>query len=356
MLDNEAFPPETSDWHDLSALQLVRYEALFTLLEHIQGQEDIAEIAQQVTKQWKYFANVANWRLLLADENNFLIIDGFRGRATLSRVAGTELSPWDNYHWNKPRPSLISLANIDSDLPPPEHLVSKIICEIQVLPIMRREQCRGILNVSSRHKPFSELDNKFIRIFGNYFADRVTSLLLQKGAFDVLHTKATRDALTGVLNRGAIMEQMDTLLALSRRNTYPLSIIMADIDFFKVINDRYGHQSGDRVLCQVAQRLQATSRESDCVGRYGGEEFLVILNQCNAEQVAIAAERFRRVIEETPFSAADLSSTGITVTISAGTASTDGQTDFNALELIKRADHALYESKARGRNCVTAGS
>ena len=356
MLDNEAFPPGTSDWHDLSALQLIRYEALFTLLEHIQGQEDIAEIVQQVTKQWKYFANVANWRLLLAVEHGFLIIDGFRGRATLSRVAETDLSPWDNYHWNKPRPSLIALADIAPDLLPPEHLVSNIICEIQVLPIMRREQCRGILNVSSRHKPFSELDNKFIRIFGNYFADRVTSLLLQKGAFDVLHNKATRDTLTGVLNRGAIMEQMDTLLALSRRNTYPLSIIMADIDFFKLINDRYGHQSGDKVLCQIAQRLQGTARASDCVGRYGGEEFLIILNQCNTEQVAAAAERFRRVVAEAPFSTADPTPIDIQVTISAGTSSTDGQKKINAFELIKQADHALYESKANGRNRVTAGS
>jgi len=354
--DNKSSPSETSDWHDLTAQQLVRYEALFTLLDDIQGQEDISAIAQQVTKQWKYFANVANWRLLLADENGFLIIDGFRGQATLNRAAETELSLWDQYHWKQYRPTLISVANIDRDLPPPEHLVSKVNYEIQVLPLMRSEKCMGILYVGSRDEPFSEFDNKFIRLLGNYFADRVASLLLQKRALEVLHNKATRDALTEILNRGTIMEQIDTLLSLAKRNTYPLSIIMADIDFFKVINDSYGHQSGDKVLRQVAQRLQATARESDCVGRYGGEEFLIILNHCNTEQVAIAAERFRRAVAETPFSTAGFTPINIPVTISAGTASTDGQMGFNALGLIKQADHALYESKAKGRNRVTAGS
>ncbi len=203
---------DVSDWHDIHAQQVIRYEALFVLVEDIQGLTDISKIAQLVTKQWKYFANVASWHLILSDENGFLVIDGFRGQATLHQLAAEkDLSPWDQFHWKQRRPTLIPIVTINQEVPPPEHLVSKRIYEIQVLPIMSGEKCIGILNVSSLHEPFTEIDNKYMRLLGNYFADRVSSLLLQKRVLRELkeaqkelvekaHQSGMADIATGVLH------------------------------------------------------------------------------------------------------------------------------------------------------------
>jgi diguanylate cyclase (GGDEF)-like protein len=355
MSDLPAAPDGLSAWHGSTAQQVVRYEALFTLLEDILGLNDIAAIAQQVNKQWKYVANVASWRLLLADQRSFLVIDGFAGRAKIEQVAEQDLPPWDRHHWKQQRPALVKVTDLAPGLMPPAHLVGKNIPEIQVLPLVRSDQCNAILTVSSRHDPFTDLDNKYIRLLGYYFADRVQAILLQKRTVELLHTKATRDSLTGILNRGTILEQLEAMLSQAKQNAYQVSIIIADIDYFKVINDSYGHQTGDKVLREVAQRLQSEIRGSDAVGRYGGEEFLIILERCGAEQVATVAERFHRTITANTFTAVGFSTPEIKVTISGGTASTDGSMGYNAFALIKVADDALYKSKAGGRNRITLG-
>ncbi len=160
---------------------------------------------------------------------------------------------------------------------------------------------------------------------------------------------ATRDFLTGLWNRGAIIERLNRELARARRESCPLGVILADIDHFKRINDSYGHSAGDAVLQKTAERLIETVRPYDFVGRYGGEEFLILVNQRNLMDTVSIAKRLCRAIAATPIGVAG---TSTTVTASFGVAGTDslGVTDHGAL--IDAADRALYRAKNLGRNRV----
>jgi diguanylate cyclase (GGDEF)-like protein len=342
-----------AQWSDRTVQQLVSYEALFKLIDEIQPLEDIGEISKLVARQWKYFANVACWRLVVPKDVGFLIIDGFRGDARITDAL--ELSPWDAHHLDRRLPRRIRMTDPMEGPEAPEHLAGKAIAEIEVLPFERAGRCIGVLSVAARHEPFTELDNRFIRIFGSHFTDRISDLLLRRRAMEALLNRATRDGLTGLLNRGTIIERLDMLLGLSRRTMEPISVILADIDFFKAVNDNHGHLVGDEVLCKVSQRLQSQTRVADQLGRYGGEEFLFVLYPCNSNQASIAAERFRRAVADEPTPIGNDGSNGIRVTISLGTATSVGQAEPGRESLLKRADEALYRSKTSGRNRVTVG-
>lgn len=344
--------PSKSQWHDLTAQKLVRYEALFNLIDDIQMVEDIALISKRVTRQWKYFANVAAWHLVVIKNDGFLVIDGFRGDAEVMETA--ELSPWDSYHYRLQHPRLLKLSDPWENPLPPEHLTEKFVTEIAVQQFMLMDQCIGLLSTAARHEPFNELDKRFIRIFGSHLADRILGILLRRASIEALVTRATKDGLTGLLNRTTIFEQLVSRHELSMRTGQPLSIILADLDYFKVINDSYGHLCGDHVLKEVSRRLQLQTRAGDQLGRYGGEEFLAILYPCSTEQALIAAERFRLAIADKPFTINGDTSSQIEITISLGTSSTFGQPSVRMEELLKQADEALYKSKAKGRNCMTA--
>ena len=161
-----------------------------------------------------------------------------------------------------------------------------------------------------------------------------------------LEAAVAHDSLTGLLNRGAI----DAILkqALPRRTAF--GIILVDIDFFKYINDTFGHVAGDAVLRQFAMRIKETLRKSDAVGRYGGEEFLVVMQETSDDELRSMAERMRRRIEEAPF---DIGSAKIDVTASFGIALA-GSGDTSLDLLLDRVDRALYRAKAGGRNRVVA--
>ena len=130
----------------------------------------------------------------------------------------------------------------------------------------------------------------------------------------------------------------------------PLSVIMIDIDFFKKVNDTYGHSCGDAVLKQVARVIQASVRGNDLAARYGGEEFCILLPDADEESARQAAERVREIVSSTSTNYAEKS---LTVTVSLGVAQYDASRDVSAKSLIDRADQALYSSKQKGRNRVT---
>lgn len=154
------------------------------------------------------------------------------------------------------------------------------------------------------------------------------------------------DVLTGVANRARLNCDLDTEFARWTRYRRPMSVILIDIDFFKQINDVHGHLTGDRVLIQLAGILRETVRGTDCVGRWGGEEFLVICPETTLEQAVALAERMRLAVAQARYP------TGQTQTISLGVAcSQPGDTPDS---LLQRADTALYASKKSGRNRSTA--
>jgi two-component system, cell cycle response regulator len=161
--------------------------------------------------------------------------------------------------------------------------------------------------------------------------------------------KATHDTLTGLLNRGVILDLLGRELARTQREQGCTSILMSDVDHFKKVNDTYGHIVGDEVLKEIARRLLASVRSYDFVGRYGGEEFLIVLNNCGASFAFARAEEIRRSIANNSVQTAR---GPIMVTLSFGLLSSADWGVRPVEELLQEADAALYASKASGRNCT----
>ena len=156
------------------------------------------------------------------------------------------------------------------------------------------------------------------------------------------------DALTGVLSRRAILQALDEEVERAKRHGDGLACLMIDLDRFKTINDKYGHQFGDKALSRIAQVISGLCRTYDHLGRYGGEEFLLILPETQLDGAMAFAERVRLAVAETSLNENDerlTLSIGVTVRLS-----DDGLPDT----LIAEADHALFEAKAAGRNQVVA--
>ena len=171
-------------------------------------------------------------------------------------------------------------------------------------------------------------------------------------AREALRDQATRDGLTGLWNRTAIFDILQNELARSGRSGEPLIVLMADLDGFKPVNDRFGHMAGDAVLRQVAARMRAAVRRYDAVGRYGGEEFLIVLPRCERVGGLALAERIRHAIGAECFRAGDVE---IRLTCSLGAACARPPVVPLADDLVREADAALYPAKHQGRDRVEGG-
>jgi two-component system cell cycle response regulator len=168
-------------------------------------------------------------------------------------------------------------------------------------------------------------------------------------AREAMRFQATHDGLTGLWNRSMIMDLLGRELARSRREHVSTSILMCDLDHFKKVNDTYGHLSGDDVLKETSKRLLASVRSYDFVGRYGGEEFLVVLNNCNPAYAFARAEEIRKSISQRPVP----TTIGLVpLTMSLGLLISQEWGCQPVEELLREADAALYAAKAAGRNCV----
>ena len=165
---------------------------------------------------------------------------------------------------------------------------------------------------------------------------------------EALLERATRDALTGLWNRATIMDVLSRELTHAQRTNSPLALALIDVDHFKLVNDTYGHHGGDAVLRELANRLGAAIRQDDWLGRYGGEELIIILPGLTYAGAATPIERLRECVAETPFKVGDLN---VPLTVSIGMAWCESCSD-SAHELISRADAALYQAKGSGRNRV----
>jgi len=168
-------------------------------------------------------------------------------------------------------------------------------------------------------------------------------------AREELREQATKDPLTKLWNRRHILEVLDRELARIQRHDTSLGVIMLDLDHFKAINDTYGHLTGDEVLRETARRLRAAVRQYDSVGRYGGEEFLVVMPGCGGSDIENQSERLRLSLCQTPMKIGDLE---LNVTGSFGATFALPAYRANQQDLVKVADEALYRAKRAGRNRV----
>jgi diguanylate cyclase (GGDEF)-like protein len=166
-------------------------------------------------------------------------------------------------------------------------------------------------------------------------------------AREQLRVQATHDSLTGLLNRPAILTVLDKELARSRRSGKPVAVMMVDIDNFKDVNDAHGHHAGDIVLRETARKMLAVVRPYDSIGRYGGEEFVIIAPGCDMEVLSALAQRIRQCVSSEVIQAGSVS---IQITLSIGVAA--ACEDPQLTQLLRAADEALYVAKKEGRNRV----
>jgi diguanylate cyclase (GGDEF)-like protein len=161
--------------------------------------------------------------------------------------------------------------------------------------------------------------------------------------------QATHDALTGISNRGVSLDALRRERSRQTRESGFFAIILLDIDHFKYVNDTYGHPAGDAVLTEAAQRIKSCIRPYDTLGRYGGEEFLIVLPTADGPGAACVAERIREAFESQPIVTERHK---IAITASLGIAASGGRNTFDAESLLQMADEALYRAKQTGRNRV----
>lgn len=240
-------------------------------------------------------------------------------------------------------------------------IVDEGMCSSLTCPLIAMGRPVGFLFFSSRRKNCYQSIHQdiFLRLAGLVSVVVERSRLYQElvqlnreltEARDALKVQATHDALTGVWNRGAITEVLGKSFNRACREGAALSLILADIDHFKQVNDTYGHHVGDAVIRSVADRIGEAARSGDYVGRYGGEEFLVVLNNCDASGAAAVAERIRQLVRVEPVQHEEVR---LRVTLSVGVAALRaGNAELTPDDLVKLADDALYAAKRQGRDRV----
>jgi diguanylate cyclase (GGDEF)-like protein len=227
---------------------------------------------------------------------------------------------------------------------------------VAITPLTRRGKYLGALNLGSY-----QLD-RFADNMATDFIEHLSSIVsvcLENN----LHVEEIRrvsylDALTGVNNRRFLEQRIDEEINRCKRNAEPLSCQFFDIDFFKSVNDKHGHQGGDRVLSLVAAAIREQLRDNDIFVRYGGEEFVALLSNIDEAKALEIAERVRKTIQALVI-AFDDASIPVTVSIGVATYQPDSTSisidEETAARLIKSADSALYRAKHNGRNCVENG-
>lgn len=195
-------------------------------------------------------------------------------------------------------------------------------------------------------KPFDQHELNVRLRAGTRLVELHTELLATREA---MREQATKDALTHIWNRTSILEMLERELARSTRELRPVGVILLDLDHFKQVNDNHGHFAGDAVLREAAWRLRNSIRSYDSIGRYGGEEFLILLPGCDDHSTYLQAERLRTNLAQETIPVGDAN---LIVTGSFGCTSAVPGRQTTAEALIRRSDEALYLAKRLGRNRV----
>lgn len=235
--------------------------------------------------------------------------------------------------------------------------VQKKPLSVAIVPLSRRAKLLGSLNLGSYH------NGRFTQNMATDFIEhmaKIVSICLENNLnFELLKRTSLVDVLTGVNNRRFLEQRLVEEIDRCQRNGEMLSCFFIDLDFFKAINDTYGHQAGDHVLATIAEKLKKQLRNNDILARYGGEEFVALLSNTNETLGVEIADRIRSTIKELNIKYRD---SVIKVTLSIGVATfissirQRSASDKIAASLINNADKAVYQAKNKGRDCVVLGN
>ncbi len=278
------------------------------------------------------------------DENNYSIhmATGYDAPFDQRKIILREESPLIQYLSQNPLPvevrSLKSIERLAKDLEKLEALTPQLI-----IPVRSKNILNGILLLGPRidSTSFSKDHKEFLIDLSKFAAIAVEN--------SRLYRMATLDRMTRLYIHHYFQERLQEEIKRSERYSTPLSLIMTDIDHFKRINDRYGHQQGDTVLKALGSIFRKNLRKTDIASRYGGEEFAFILPETKLSRAADVASRLRKRVEDHEFPGQEVP---LRITISLGIAEYDINRDLDAGMFIKRADRALYRAKRSGRNRV----
>lgn len=248
--------------------------------------------------------------------------------------------------------------------------IRTLIRSTAVFPLLTKDAVTGTLSVASYlPRQFTPQEVEMLEGLASQAATAVQGIQLYRelresreelqrlnqelhDRMGIEHHLARTDPLTGIPNRRFIDETVNAEVSRARRYGHPLSVIVADVDNLKEINDRYSHQAGDESLRFVAEVARESCRDVDVVGRYGGDEFVFVLPSTAVDDAVFLAERFRTQLSERPTAAR----TGhpLRMTVSLGTTEWDGGSMREPLAVVRQADRALYQAKASGRNRTVA--
>lgn len=266
------------------------------------------------------------------------------------------------------RPMLFPDAQNDERIPESgrNFFVRTLIRSTAVFPLLTKDEVLGVLSIASHRSldfPVQEVELleglaaqlaaavKGIQLYGELAESRQELQRLNEQlrmSMGIEHHLARTDPLTGIPNRRLIDETVVAECTRARRYRQDLSVVIADLDQLKTINDTYGHGAGDKAIRFAAGIARGSCRQMDMVGRYGGDEFVFVLPYAQLEDAAALAERFRQRLAETPAPIHDGDPTYLTVSL--GVAQWDGETMEEAASLIRQADRVMYEAKTAGGN------
>lgn len=222
--------------------------------------------------------------------------------------------------------------------------VRSVLC----VPLKGKDSSTGCIKVMRKQvEPFSEQEMFLLNIFGLQASEAIKIVKL----VNALQKQAMYDYLTQIYNKNALHSVFERNLALSKRYSTAMSIIFIDIDNFKAFNDTHGHLLGDKLLCDFAQILKKSCRKLDSVGRFGGEEFVILAPHTDKKKAMAFTNKIRRIIEKNTFIGKGNSTNRITFSAGISSFPEDGDTIF---DLLHKADSAMYQSKMAGKNRVTS--
>jgi len=213
-------------------------------------------------------------------------------------------------------------------------------------PLLKGQVCFGTINIARLHADsYKTNDELLLQCLANWVANH----LFSNHQLSIEKRLAATDPLTGISNRRSLFHVGNSVMTQWQLNQQPFSLIVIDIDHFKMINDKHGHDAGDQVLKEVCRLISKHVRDDDEFGRLGGEEFAIILKETNKEIVQQLAHRVKQAMAEAEFFYGE-QSLNITVSIGISRVKSD---DHHFEDVLKRADKAMYQSKAQGRDRIT---